>query len=203
MQRKGILFIVSGPSGAGKGTVLNQVMRDLSGLSLSISVTTREPRDGEIDGVHYHFRKNEEFDEMVKNNEFLEHVSKYKNRYGTPRTGVEELLDAGRDVILEIETKGAIRIKSIFRDAVLVFITPYSSDELETRLDSRGSENSNSKELRLKIAKDEYKKMKHYDFIALNDDINVCVETIKAIIIAERSRLTRNTNAIERYIPSK
>ena len=192
MERQGILFVLSGPSGAGKGSVLKLVLERLTNIAVSVSVTTRAPRAGEIDGIHYHFRTNEEFQRMVDNNEFLEHINKFNNRYGTPKAQVEKMLDEGTDVILEIETKGATKVRKSFPRAALIFVTPSNYSDLEKRLDIRGSETEESKRLRLDIAKKEYKSIKYYNYIALNDNLEECVDTVEAIIKAERTRLFRN-----------
>lgn len=193
MERKGILFVLSGPSGAGKGTVLHEVLQKISGLAVSVSVTTRAPRPGEIDGIHYHFRNKDEFQTMVDNGEFLEHVVKFNNRYGTPKMQVQRLLDEGSDVVLEIETKGAAKVRRANPDAVYIFITPSNYDELNKRLSCRGTETPEVCALRLKIAKTEYKSIRYYDYIAINDNLAECVDTVSAIILAERNKRIRNS----------
>lgn len=192
MERQGILFVLSGPSGAGKGTVLRDVLCGQENLAVSVSATTRKPRPGEMDGVHYYFKTKEEFEEMVQNDEFLEHIRKFENRYGTPRAPVERLLEKGVDVILEIETRGAKKVRKMFPKAVLVFITPSTFDELARRLDARGSETEKAKVQRLDMARREYKCITHYDYVAINDDLAQCVATVDSIIRAERSKLKRN-----------
>ncbi len=199
MERKGILFVISGPSGAGKGTVLRRVLEQETGLAVSVSATTRAPRAGEIDGIHYHFKTQEEFDRMIENHEFLEYVAKFHNKYGTPKAQVLKMLDEGTDVILEIETIGAAKVRKEFPKAVLVFVTPSSYSELEKRLDRRGTEEESVKAMRLKIAKTEYKSMKYYNYIAINDDLDRCVDTVSAIIRAERVNLKRNPETVEYF----
>ncbi|HIU99625.1 MAG TPA: guanylate kinase [Candidatus Stercoripulliclostridium merdipullorum] len=199
MERKGILFVISGPSGAGKGTVLRRVLEQETGLAVSVSATTRAPRAGEIDGIHYHFKTQEEFDRMIENHEFLEYVAKFHNKYGTPKAQVLKMLDEGTDVILEIETIGAAKVRKEFPKAVLVFVTPSSYSELEKRLDRRGTEEEAVKAMRLKIAKTEYKSMKYYNYIAINDDLDRCVDTVSAIIRAERVNLKRNPETVEYF----
>lgn len=199
MERKGILFVISGPSGAGKGTVLRRVLEQETGLAVSVSATTRAPRAGEIDGIHYHFKTQEEFDRMIENHEFLEYVAKFHNKYGTPKAQVLKMLDEGTDVILEIETIGAAKVRKEFPKAVLVFVTPSSYNELEKRLDRRGTEEEAVKAMRLKIAKTEYKSMKYYNYIAINDDLDRCVDTVSAIIRAERVNLKRNPETVEYF----
>lgn len=200
MDRKGILFVLSGPSGAGKGTVLKEVLGRLDNISVSVSVTTREPREGEIDGLHYHFKSKSEFQRMVENNEFLEHVAKFKNRYGTPKAQVEKCLSEGTDVILEIETKGASKVRKAFPKAVLIFVTPSRYEDLSKRLDKRGSETDAAKKLRLTIAEKEFKCVKHYDYIAINDNLDDCASTVEAIIRSERCRLIRNPEMLTYFL---
>ncbi|MFA5449432.1 MAG: guanylate kinase [Clostridia bacterium] len=200
MCREGILFVLSGPSGAGKGTVLQEVLTRLDNIAVSVSVTTRAPRAGEIDGLHYHFRTHNEFAQMIENGEFLEYVTKFKNRYGTPKSQVEQLLASGKDVILEIETNGATQVRKVFPRAVLIFVTPTNPDELGKRLDKRGSETAESKALRLKIAQRELKCIKYYSYIAINDDLAECTNTTEAIIRAERCRLSRNPELKDKYV---
>ncbi|MGI6136517.1 MAG: guanylate kinase [Christensenellales bacterium] len=187
-MRKGMLFVLTGPSGAGKGTVLTRVITTLSGLAYSVSVTTRKPRTGELDGIHYYFKTEKEFDEMQERGEFLESVCKFKHKYGTPKSKVKEQLEKGIDVILEIETKGATKIREEFPEAIFIFITPSSYDELARRLRNRGTEEEEMVKMRLKIARTEYRSIGQYDYIAINDDLDSCVDTVIAIIKAERAR---------------
>ena len=140
MNNKGTLFVITGPSGAGKGTVLKQVMQSLDQLYFSVSATTRAPREGEVDGVHYHFLTKERFEELIANDRFLEYARYAENYYGTPLDPVEEHLEQGHDVILEIELQGALQVKKRLPKAVLVFIAPPSFEELESRLRGRGTE---------------------------------------------------------------
>lgn len=198
-MRKGILFILTGPSGAGKGTVLNKVIRSLSGLAYSVSVTTRKPRQGEIDGIHYYFKTEEEFEEMKKKGEFLECVCKFRQRYGTPKSQVQEYIDKGTDVLLEIETKGAVKIRTEFPSAVFIFITPSTYEELERRLEQRGTEGEWMKKLRLKTARTEYRSIKQYHYVAINDDLDKCVDTVTAIIKTERAKTKNNIELVDMF----
>lgn len=198
-MRKGILFILTGPSGAGKGTVLNKVIRSVSGLAYSVSVTTRKAREGEIDGIHYYFKTEEEFEEMENNGEFLECVKKFKQKYGTPKSKVQEHIDNGTDVLLEIETRGACKIRKEFPDAVFIFITPSSYEELARRLEQRGTEEEWMRKMRLRIARTEYRSIKQFSYVAINDDLDKCIETVTAIIKAERSKSKNNLEIVNMF----
>lgn len=170
MSKKGKLFIVSGPSGSGKSTVLGEVFKRRDRLYFSVSATTRGPRPGERDGVEYYFIDQSRFDEMVENDEFLEHARYAKCSYGTPRKPVEEKLNAGIDVILDIEVQGAGQVKARMPEAVSVFIAPPSLEELERRLRSRGTETEERIALRLETAKSELREAEKYDHVVVNDD---------------------------------
>lgn len=200
MCNKGILFILSGPSGAGKGTVLRHVLEKIEDLNFSISVTTREPRRGEIDGINYLFKTKEEFQKLIDNNEFLEYVNKYGNRYGTLKSTVNNLLDSGCDVILEIETVGAKKIKKVYRDAVLIFITPSNPEEIGRRLYNRQTEDEKNRERRLKLGYREMQSIVNYNYIAINDSLLDCVDEVEAIIRAERAKIKNNKTIIERLL---
>lgn len=200
MKRKGILFVISGPSGAGKGTVLAGVKSEIDGFAVSVSVTTRKPREGELEGYNYYFRTREEFGRLVKEKAFLEHVSKFGNRYGTLRAEVEKHIAAGLDVVLEIETEGAAKIKRGFPEAVLIFVTPTNYGVLAERLAKRASETEENRALRLKIAEKELQSIRRYDYIAINDELDECIATVKAIILAERCRLNKHPEVAEQYI---
>ncbi|MFI3228535.1 MAG: guanylate kinase [Bacillota bacterium] len=199
MGRRGLLFVLSGPSGAGKGTVLDRVIQVVDNIAVSTSVTTRDPRPGEIDGLHYYFKTQEEFADMVQNDEFLEYVAKFKNKYGTPKAPVQKLLNDGYDVVLEIETNGAENIRKVFPEACFIFITPSSYAELARRLNTRGTETEESKQLRLKIAKREYTCMKDYSYVSINDDLDDCVQNVIGIIKAQRCALANNQELVENF----
>lgn len=198
-MRQGILFVLTGPSGAGKGTVLSKVVRMLPGLAYSVSVTTRKPRAGEIDGIHYFFKTDNEFDEMVARGEFLECVNKFKHKYGTPVRNVKEQLEKGVDVILEIETIGASKIRDVFPDAVFIFITPSTYEELARRLIMRGTEREEMLKLRLRTARTEYRSIVEYEYIAINDDLDRCIDTVISIMKAERSKKKNNIELVNMY----
>jgi len=195
-----MLFVLTGPSGAGKGTVLDKVIRTIPGLAYSVSVTTRKPRTGELDGIHYYFKTEKEFEEMEQRGEFLESVSKFKHKYGTPKSKVKEQLAKGIDVILEIETKGATKIREEFPEAIFVFITPSSYDELARRLRNRGTEEEEMVNMRLRIARTEYRSIRQYDYIAINDDLDSCVDTVTAIIKAERAKKVNHEDIVEKFV---
>lgn len=191
-KRKGSLFIITGPSGAGKGSVLSRVLPSLENVFLSVSATTRKPRPGEEDGVNYYFISRERFDEMVERGELLEHAEYVGNCYGTPEGPVNRRLEDGQDVILEIEVQGALIVKEKRPDAVLVFIVPPSFDILERRLRNRGTEAEEVVEKRLKKARAECAHMDDYDFIVVNDLLDDAVRDLSAIITAERCRSSKN-----------
>ncbi len=183
----GILFILSGPSGVGKGTVLEKLFKKFSGVKYSISATTRKPRPGEKDGEDYFFVSEEKFKEMQKNNEFIESAKVHNNYYGTPRKYVDRCLKNNEDIILEIDIQGAEQVRGKYPDAVYIFLVPPSFNELENRLDKRGSEDKKSRKLRLKNARQEMKEIINYDYIVVNDEIESTVEKIINIIIKEKN----------------
>ena len=182
MNKKGILIVVSGFSGAGKGTLMKELMRKYpENYALSISATTRGPRDGEVDGREYFFLSREKFEKMIANNELIEYAKYVENYYGTPRAYVEKMLDEGKDVILEIESVGALNVMKIFPEAVLVFITPPDADELEKRLRGRGTEDEETIIARLRKAAKESEGVEKYDYIVINDTVKECAVCIDDI----------------------
>ncbi|HOF65484.1 MAG TPA: guanylate kinase [Bacilli bacterium] len=184
--KKGLIIVLSGPSGVGKGTVRKKLMEneDLK-LVFSISMTTRLPRQGEKDGVDYFFVTEEVFDQNLKNNNFLEYATFVNNRYGTPKDYVEKLLDKGYNVFIEIDVQGALQVKENVKgdNLVLVFLIPPSIKELENRIRSRGTEEEATIQKRLKRAKEELIMQKHYDFIVINDTVEQAAKDIEAIIL--------------------
>ncbi len=197
-MNQGMLIIVSGPSGVGKGTVCNSLFTQDSRLTFSVSVTTRAPRPGERDGVSYFFKTQEEFDEMVENNLFLEHSKNFGlSNYGTPKDYVAKMRSEGFDVVLDIDVKGARQVKAQCSDAVFIFIAPPSIEALESRLRGRGSENEESIQKRLREANIELKCMKDYDYIVVNDVLQTAVGDMHSIINAERLKTIRSTDIIE------
>ena len=193
---KGVLTVVSGFSGAGKGTVMKRLIQKYDDYALSISVTTRKPREGERDGIEYFFKTKEEVETMIKNDEFLEYARYVDNYYGTPRFYVEEMLAKGKNVILEIEIQGAMQIKAKNSEAVLVFVTPPSFEELRNRLVGRGTETADVIESRLRRASEEAEGRSSYDYILVNDQVEDCVDRLHQIILSERAKAQRNEEFI-------
>lgn len=197
MKKKGILIVVSGFSGAGKGTIVKKLMNDYpDNYALSISATTRSPRPGEEDGREYFFRSREQFEEMIRQDALIEHAAYVNNYYGTPKAYVEEQLNIGKDVILEIEIQGALEIKNKFPDTLLLFISPPSAETLKNRLVGRGTEDMDTIRARLKRAVQEADGIENYDYFVINDELDACVEEIHAIVSSEHSRASRNKNLI-------
>ena len=187
-MNKGKLFVISGPSGSGKSTVIGRLLKELDKAYFSISATTREPREGERDGVDYHFMKKEEFEKLVEADQLLEYAQFVGNYYGTPAAPVDEKLNAGYDVILDIETQGAEQILSKRPDAVSVFIFPPSFAVLEQRLRTRGTDSEDKILKRLAQARVECNKAEMYDYIIINDRIETACDEVMAIITAEKCR---------------
>ncbi|MFW6035763.1 MAG: guanylate kinase [Halothermotrichaceae bacterium] len=185
-MRLGNLFVLSGPSGVGKGTILSELLKDFNDIEYSISATTRKRRKGEVDGEDYFFISEEKFFEMVKNNQFIEWAEVHNNYYGTPKEYVNKTRQCGKDIILEIDIQGAKKVRQLYDDAIYIFIEPPSIKELEHRLDVRGSEDSKSKATRLNNARMELKEKDKYDYAVLNDEIETAVKQLCSIIIAEK-----------------
>ena len=192
MNKKGILIILSGFSGVGKGTVVRRLLSDYDNYALSISATTRKPREGEEDGVSYFFKSKEEFEQMIKEDSFIEHARYVENYYGTPKAYVQEQLDAGKDVILEIEIQGALKVKEKYPDALMLFLVPTDAQTLKERLVGRGTETADVIHDRLERAAQEAQEMGSYEYIIVNDDLDTCVDEVHRIIQAEHNRSTRN-----------
>lgn len=191
-KEKGLLIVLSGPSGVGKGTVRKELFsQPNTNYEYSISMTTRAPRDGEVDGVDYFFKSREEFEELIEQGGLLEHAEFVGNYYGTPLAYVNETLEAGRDVFLEIEVQGAAQIRKKAPDALFIFLAPPSISELQNRLVGRGTETEDIIKQRIATAKEELEMMSLYDYVVENDEIQNACEKINAIIIAEHCRRER------------
>ena len=197
-EKKGIVIVVSGFSGAGKGTLMKKLMQDYDNYALSISATTRQPRVGEEDGREYFFRTKEEFEKMIARDELIEYARYVENYYGTPKQYVMEQLEAGKDVILEIEIQGAMKIREKFSDTLLVFVCPPSMEELKNRLVGRGTETLDVINGRLRRAVEESRGMDKYDYLLINDDLEECVDTLHETIRCERMRTSRNHDFVSR-----
>ncbi|AGB40825.1 guanylate kinase [Halobacteroides halobius DSM 5150] len=189
LEQKGNLFILSGPSGVGKGTVLDALLKDYNDICYSISTTTREPRKGEVDGEDYFFASEDEFKSLVKKDEFLEWAKVHNNYYGTPKKYVDKTLEAGQDVILEIDIQGAKQVRDKFDGGIFIFLAPPSLKELESRINKRGTETKDAIATRLENANKELEEKKNYDYLVVNDQVEDAIKKIEAIIIAERCRL--------------
>lgn len=188
MNKRGKLFVISGPSGAGKSTVVFKAMEGREDYCFSTSVTTRKPRPGEVDGREYFFIDRDRFSEMVLRNELLEHAEYVSNSYGTPRAYVEEQLDAGFDVILDIEIQGARQVHEKMPEAVMIFIAPPTLEELERRLVNRGTDTAEAIRGRLARARQEYAEADFYSYIIVNDDADAAAAELASIITAEHCR---------------
>lgn len=197
MKRRGILIVVSGFSGAGKGTLMKKLMENYDNYALSVSMTTRAPRQGETEGKEYFFVTKEVFLEKVSQGGLIEYAQYCGNYYGTPREYVEKQLEAGKDVILEIEIQGALKVKERFPDTLLLFVMPPSAAELEHRLRGRGTETEENISKRLHRAKEEAEGIENYDFIVINDNLESCAEKMHSIICAAHYTPDRNEEFIE------
>jgi guanylate kinase len=195
---KGLLIVVSGFSGAGKGTLMKLLTSRYPDYRLSISATTRKPRDGERDGVEYFFKTEEEFKRMIEEDELIEYEGYVGHYYGTPKKYVEEMMAEGKDVILEIDVRGGLNIKRNYPDAVLIFVSAPSIKEIERRLRGRGSESCGDIEERMRQVGREMEAMHLYDYLLINDDIEECIENMKAIVSAERQKICNNKHFIDK-----
>ena len=196
-MKKGILTIISGFSGAGKGTLLNEMLKKYNNYSLSISATTRKPREGEIDGKSYFFKTKEEFEDMIREDAFIEYASYVGNYYGTPKSYVMDKLEKGQDVILEIEIQGALKVKEKYPEAMLIFISTPNALSLKERLEGRKTENADQIKARLKRAAEAAGGMEKYDYILINDNLNEAVDNLHQLIQSQKSKVSYNINLID------
>ena len=198
MKKQGILTVISGFSGAGKGTVVRRLMEKYpEDYCLSVSATTRAPRENEIPGVHYLYVTKEEFEQMIEEHQLLEYAQYVDNYYGTPRKFVEDEMAQGKDVILEIEVQGAMNVREQYPDAILIFITAPSAQSLRQRLAGRGTESEEVISKRMKRAAEESQDINEYDYIVVNDDLDTCVHSVHSIIVGRKCLRENNTEFIE------
>jgi len=196
MPQKGLLVVISAPSGTGKGTLLKRLSEKDKSIRCSVSATTRSPRKDEIDGKDYFFKTVEEFEKMISGDELIEWVEYCDNYYGTPRQYVSELLNEGYNVILEIEVEGALKVRKKFPESILIFILPPSFAELEKRIKSRGTESLDTIKKRLEQARKEIQFIHNYDYVIVNSEIDKAAEEIRCILVAESLRINRNKEII-------
>lgn len=199
MKKEGMLVIISGPSGSGKGTVVKELIKE-ENFALSISATTRAPRTGEVNGEHYYFYDRETFEKMKNENELLEWAEFCGNYYGTPKKYVEQKMAEGKNIILEIEVQGALQIKELYPDCILVFMIPPNVKELEKRLINRGTEDKQTIERRMNRAVEEMEFVPQYDYIVINDTATEAAEAICTIVKAESMKSSRNINIKQQFI---
>lgn len=200
---KGVLLVVSGPSGAGKGTICSMLREQLPDLGYSVSVTTRQPRTGEVDGVNYFFKTVDEVKEMISKDELLEYAEVYGNYYGTPRDYVMKQLEAGKDVLLKIDIQGALQVKKRFPEGVFVFIVPPSLDELSARIYKRGTDSEDVIKRRLASAASELTYAAEYDYIIVNDVAEKAADKVLTIMEAERYRVARTYFIVDKICKGK
>ena len=196
MNRRGMLIVLSGPSGSGKGTIIKSLLQQREDTVLSISVTTRAPRPGEEDGVHYFFRTREDFEELIRRNALLEFAEYNGNYYGTPEEAITGWLNQGKNVLLEIEVQGAEKVMDFRSDLVSIFITIPSMAELERRLRDRGTETEDKIRGRMEVARRELTRAFRYDYVVLNDEVELAVKRINTIIDAEQMRYAQMENYV-------
>ena len=195
-NKKGLLIIFSGPSGSGKGTIMKSLLAQREDTVLSVSMTTRAPRPGEIDGYHYHFVTREVFEKTIAEDGFLEYAEYNGNYYGTPEAPIRRLLNEGKNVMLEIEVQGAEKVMDHRSDVVSIFITTPSFEELERRLRGRGTEDDEVIARRMKAAEEELRNAEHYQYVVLNDDVDAAVSRVNSIIDAETMRYSHMKNTV-------
>ncbi len=198
MNKKGVLVVFSGFAGSGKGTIMKELLKRYDNYAFSVSATTRSPRPGEQNGVDYFYITTEEFEKMIEEDALLEYARYVTNYYGTPRKYVEDQLNAGKDVILEIETQGALQIKEKYPDALLIFVMPPSVEEIHNRLVKRGTETEEVIMQRMTRGGEEAKVISKYDYVIINDDLEKCIETVHATVGCSHYAVSRNMDIIDR-----
>ncbi len=199
-MKKGLLLVLSGFAGSGKGTIMKSIVEKYDTYALSVSATTRSPRPGEEHGREYFFMDKGEFEELIRDDKLFEYAQYVDNYYGTPKEYVEEQRNAGKDVFLEIEIQGALQIKEAVPDAILIFVMPPSVAELKKRLVGRGTETEEVIERRMKRASEEAKGVEKYDYLLINDDIDACVEELHGIVLSEHRKVSRNMPTIDKML---
>lgn len=199
-MEEGLLVVVSGPSGCGKGTICKELLRRNKDIIISISATTRKPRNGEVEGVNYFFIDKERFDAMVQNDEFIEYANVHGNFYGTPKKFVLDKLKNGESILFEIDVQGAIQIKKMYPKAVLIFIAPPSMEELKNRIVGRGTESKSDIEKRYENAFKELEYIKEYEYMVINDEVMNAVEKIESVIMAEKCKTIRQKELIKKIL---
>ena len=199
-MRKGILLIISGFAGSGKGTIVKELINRYDNYALSVSATTRAPRPGEVDGREYFFKTREEFEKMIERDDFLEHAEYVGNYYGTPRQYVDDMLNKGKDVILEIEMQGAFLVKEKCPDAALMFVMPPSAGEVYNRLKKRGTESEEVIMKRMRRGAEESREIGKYDFLIINDDLEECIEEVHNTVRCAKHAASRNADTIDAII---
>jgi guanylate kinase len=199
-SERGILIVLSGPSGVGKGTVCKALRGKAPEITYSVSATTRTPREGELEGVNYFFKSREEFQQLIDQDQMLEWAEYVGNLYGTPRKFVEDTLNSGKDIILEIEVQGALKVKQKFPEGVFIFLLPPSLVELESRIVGRGTESEDSIRSRMSVAVEEIRLMEHYDYAIVNDQVESACDRIQAILTAEHCRKDRMLSKIKHWM---
>ncbi|WJQ79559.1 guanylate kinase [Brevibacillus brevis] len=200
MVDRGLLLVLSGPAGVGKGTVCKALREVMPDLVYSVSATTRQPRPGEVEGVNYFFKSQEEFKRMIEEDALLEWAEYVGNYYGTPRQFVDDMLNEGRDVILEIEVQGALQVKESFPQGTFLFLAPPDLNELENRIVGRGTESQEIIRKRMEVARAEIELMDHYDYVVVNDVIESACDRIRAIITAEHLKKDRQVHKYRKWL---